>query len=220
MGGFGWHNPWPFEWGGGPTEFESTYEAWRKTLGTLPAKDDSGIDGLWRRCRAEIVAIAASMAERAVLQAFPQVATDHLPPWEEYLGIVPSGSATEEERRRNVCLAYTRRALADGPDLLAQLKAIDARFWVDNLSHHMATTTIAGDAFDSGWPNFASEFVLPVRMDTTARVPTEAERLAMLRAKDLLNEALPAWVDFQIATSQEFYLDSSPLDFTMLTERS
>jgi len=111
-GGFGWHNPWPFEWGGGPTPDEAIYHAWRDALGSLPAKDDTGIDGLWRQCRSSAIASVATFCERAVLQAFPHVATDHLPLWEDYLGVLPAG--TEEERRADVVEAYTRQPRADG----------------------------------------------------------------------------------------------------------
>jgi hypothetical protein len=216
QGGYGWHNPWPFEWGGAPTPDETIYEALRSAVGNLAAEDDTGIDGLWRQCRAAAIAKVSELAELAVMQAFPQVATVHLELWEEYLSITPSGNATEEDRRLDVAIAYARMILADGPDLLQQLRTIDSRFTVDRIDREENTTTVLGCPYPTLWPAYSGEGVLPVRLQTSAPIPTEADRLSMMRAKRVLSEVLPAWQDFSIATSFGFVLDESPLDLTML----
>jgi hypothetical protein len=216
-GGFGWHNPWPFEWGGGPTIDETVYESWRDTLGSLPAKDDTGIDGLWRQVRSEAIASVLSMSERAMLQAFPQAATDHLPLWEAFLGL-QAGDKTEEQRREAVADRYTRKALADDPHLSADLVAIDSRFSIRPVERDKSTVMVLGRPFDATAPNYASSDLLTVVLATTERMPDAHDTQSMMRAKDVLQDALPSWVDFGICTRIGFFLDLSPLDVTALTD--
>lgn len=215
-GGYGWHQPWPLTWGGGPTEDEAIYQAWRDALGSLPAKDDSGIDGLWRQCRSSAIASVDTFVERAVMQAFPQVATDHLRLWEEYLGINPVG--TDEERRRAVVSAYIRKPRADGPTIAEYLENLDSRFSIKDYHPSKGVSTVIGMPFSSRAANFSTDYRLQVLL--SGGDPTNPLDLDILQtAKAYLNEVLPAWIDFQLATSVGFYLDSSPLDYTMLTSR-
>jgi len=222
-GGFGWHNPWPLEWGGGPTEDEKTYEAMRSAVGNLAARDDTGIDGLWRQCRAGIYASAGTFVERAVLQAFPQTATDSLPLWESFLHIVPTSDQTDEDRRAAIIETYTSRILADGPDVAAHLKAIDPRFLVLQIPSEKSTVTVlgtpflAGAPFPAAAPNYSSHFLLPVQFSITG-APTQDDRQKMQHARRFLADTLPAWVDFYLITSVGFVLDQSLLDVTALID--
>lgn len=216
-GGFGWHNPWPLEWGGGPTEDEKTYEAMRSAVGNLAAVDDTGIDGLWRQCRAGAYASASTFVERAVLQAFPQVATDSLPLWEDFLRIIPTSDQTDEDRRQAVVTAYTSRSLADGADVAARLKAIDGRISVLSIPFSQATTVMMGGSFEAAAPNYSSEFLIPVQIAITGS-PTQADRESMTTGAKYLDETLPAWVDYYVVTGVGFTLDLSLLDTTALTD--
>lgn len=215
-GGYGWHNPWPFEWGGGETEDETIYEAMRSAVGTLAARDDSGIDGLWRQCRAGIYASAGTFVERAVMQVWPQTATDHIPLWEAFLRITPTAGASDEERREQIASVYTSQSLADGPHLQARLKAIDSRFAVVDQSHDAGTVTVLGNPYEADVPNYSTDFVLPILFQVGT--PTPADQAKIARARMLLGESLPAWVDYAILMGLGFVLDQSVLDGTALTD--
>jgi hypothetical protein len=214
MGAFGWHNPWPFEWGGDPTEVESIYNALRSAVGSLAAEDDSGIDGLWRACKAQMIPAATSCTERAVMQAFPQAATDHLPLWEAYLAIVPPVDATDVSRRAAIIEIYTRNVLADGPDLRLSLKTIDPRFEVLTVSRDLSTITVLGYPYASHSPAYSSDYVIPIQFVTVA---LDSDRRILARARAMLNDTLPAWVDYSIVAGSGFVLDQSNLDVTAMT---
>lgn len=235
MGGFGWHNGWPFEFGGGDTEDEEIYGALRGAVGKGgAAEDDSGLDGLWRQSKAQALATLQSMAERAALQAFPTYATDHLPVYEEILRIVPGEDETEVERRAEVVAAWTRQQKADTPSFIEQLQLIDPRASLLPCPHDQATTTVLGKAFEpqdgipdygprrsTGYPNFATEYVhtIALALDTVPPVANAADLVIINRIKRFLRDVLPSWETFQIVTSAEagFILDLSPLDVTAMT---
>jgi hypothetical protein len=229
---YGWHNPWPFQWGGGETEDEIVYEAMRRAVGRRgSASDDSGIDGLWRQVRAEAIATLNTFAERAVLQVFPGVATDHIPLYEEYLGIAPSATATQEDRRQEILARVTFDLLADEPDVRQQLQRIDSRIDTVQLPHAKTDIVMLGKAFEpqnatpdygptvsTGYPNYSTEFWVPVLFDLAGAAPSASQSLVVGRIKRLLNTLLPSWVSFAVMTSSPgFFLDVSALDFTAIT---
>jgi hypothetical protein len=236
-GGYGWQNPWPLEWGGGETFVERSYEALKRAVGDGGyAKNEDGIDGLWRAVRAEALASFTSLAETAVLQAFPDIATDHIPLYEEYFRLTPLSGATEEQRREAIVAAYTRRIESDHPRLLQSLQQLDPRFTIETVARDHSIVVELGKAFQpaSGgpffwgsrtatmFPNYASEFILPVVLDlSTTPSPGVAEQLTMHGAKRLLNEVLASWMGYSVSTgggsTGGFILDLSPLDATGLT---
>lgn len=233
MGAWGSLNPWPFQWGGGPTDEEIVYNALRSAVGEGgSAKDDTGIDGLWRRCRARGLAAVGSFAERAALQAFPQIATDHIPVYEAELRIIPPEGATDEDRRQAIVAAYTLKAAQNELELADRLLEIDPRFLVVNMPRALATTVQLGKAFQpqdgipaygggrfgSAWPNYSSDFCVVVRLPTVAAMPTPVDLASITYAKRLLRKILPSWVDFSVVTSTgPFLIGVSPLGLTCLS---
>ncbi len=231
MGGFGWHNGWPFEWGGDDTDDELVYNALRNAVGTGgAAADDSGLDGLWRQCKAQALATLNSMAERAALQVLPSVATDHLPVYEDILRIVPGEDETELARRAAVVADWTRQLKADGPSLAQQIALIDPRASLEPVPHELATTTVLGKAFEpqdgtptygprrsTSYPNFATEFLHTVVLAVDGGLANASDLVVIGQLKRLMREVLPTWEDFQVVTGVGFILDLSPLDVTAMT---
>jgi hypothetical protein len=233
MGGFGWHNPFPFEFGGGATLVESTYRALRASvgLGGSAEDDENTIDGVWRQARASGLAAAFATGERAVVNFFPGRATDLLAYYEELLLIVPENEDDEPGRRREAERRWTYEVDASTPSVSADLERIDERFSVLEIDKAQVVETVFGRAFEdfagtlpfgggrksSQFANFSTDFVLFVLFDLGSGAlagPTEA---ALLReASDLLNLTLPTWVNFQQSTADGFILDESLLDVTGL----
>lgn len=237
MGGFGWHNPCPFEVGGGSTHTETIYAAMRSSVGIggSALDDQNTIDGLWRQARASGLAAAATTAERAVINAFPGHATDLLEYYEALLGATPELDDSILERQRVVETLYTERVRAAVPDIAADLDAIDARFSIVDVDHEHATETILGRVFQdlaatlrfdsislagrksTLFGNYATEFVLFVLFDIgSGNLPSAAEQKLLELAKAHLNKVLPAHILFQVAGAYGFILDESLLDLTGL----
>lgn len=233
MGGFGWVNPFPFEFGGGPTLVESTYRALRAAvgLGGSAEDDENTIDGVWRQARASALAAAFATGERAVVNFFPGHSTDLLPYYEELLGIVPEDEENEPARRREAERRYTAEVDASVPALAADLARIDSRFSVLEVTKAQSIDTLLGRAFEdfaatlpfgggrksTGFPNFSTDFVVFVLLDLGSGVDPEPAEEAILReGQDFLNDALPTWVDFQTSLADGFILDESLLDLTGL----
>ena len=232
MGGIGWQNPVPFEVGGGETDDELVYEALRRAVGEGgAAENDSGIDGLWRQCKAIALASLGTFAERATLQAFPNLATDHIPVYEDLLGIIPGADATDVDRRAEITAAFTRKILSTLPDIRTQLRAIDARASVIEIPNSVSTIVVRGKAFEpqdgtpdygpkrsTAFPNFALDFHTVVQLATSTVVPSAADLLVIRRIKRYLRDVLASWCSFAVVTSTGFLLDVSPLDLTGMTE--
>ncbi len=232
MGGIGWHNPLPFQVGGGETDTETIWRGLRSVVGEGGCGPEHGLEDSWRQVKAQAIAADAAAIERAMLQGIPGKQTDHLEVYEDLLGL--ARAATETERQSAVAAAITAQISADVPTLRARLQAIDPALDVENVAYANATTTHFGKAFGprtggpaygsgqssgihaTGWPNYASDFVLHVRytLPSGATIPP-ADVLAA--ARRMLNEALPAFVDFEIYTSTGFYLDGG-VDGTSLLD--
>lgn len=234
MGGFGWSNPFPFEFGGGSTHVATIYAAMRSAVGVggSALDDDGTIDGLWRQARASGLAAVATTGERAIIQAFPGHATDLLDYYELLLGATPEPDASLIERQLVVEQLWTERVSASVPDLGADLARIDPRFSIIAVSHTEATETVLGRAFEdlagtlpfgggrasTAFHNYSTEFVVYVLFDIGSGVtPGTAEQKLIERAKSHLNKMLPAHVTFQIVASLGFILDTDLLDLTGLT---
>jgi hypothetical protein len=229
-------NPLPFRVGGGPTHASRAYSLIRQAVGTGgSARNDLGIDGLWRRARAKGLAASSSAPRRALLQAWPHLATDFLPSYERLLGL--SGLGTEEERRQEVTAAFTRKPSAIFMTLLAELQAIDARFTAcDGPPLGTSVTTLPGRACGplagatetpafggreySQIPAFSSDSVCYVRFEpgyTTALLPEDEAILE--EARRLLRVRLPSWYDFEISYAEPgFELAASLLGYAGLED--
>ncbi len=232
MAGFGWQNPFPFEFGGGPTQTETIYAAMRSSVGVGgSAVDDEGIEGLWRQARASGVAAVATTGERAVLQAFPRYATDLLDYYEDLLQAVPEPGDSVVERQAVVEQLWTERVRAALPDIAADLLEIDPRLSIAAFDHAETTDTIHGRAFEdlaaalpfgggrrsTFFPNYSTEFVVTALFNIgSGIVPGLAEQKIIERAKAHLNKVLPATHTFQVLTGVGFILDLDLLDLTGL----
>ena len=233
MGGAGWPNPFPLEFGGSPTLTERIYRSLRGAVGEGgSALDDEGtIDGVWRQARASALAAAASSGERALINAFPGHATDLLPYYERLLAIVPENEDDVPSRRQEAELRWTREIQSAVPQLLADLQRIDPRFTILETPHDQAIETRLGRAFEdyagtlpfgggrrsTRFANFSTEFMLFVLFDLGNGVlPGPVETRLLRQAADHLNDVLSGWVLFQVASADGFILDTSLLDLTGL----
>jgi hypothetical protein len=232
--GYGGLAGFPLEYGG-ETIDEEVYGVLRNAVGIGgSARDDQGIDGLWRQCKAQAIASLLTTGERAALQVFPQIATDHLPVYEEELGLVPGEGATDEERRADVVAAWTRRLRADVPSLRQQIQLVDARADVLDVPRASSVVVVMGKAFEpqdgtpdygprlsTAYPAYASEFLTPVTLAVAGGIPSAADLLVMARLKRVLRDVLSSWQDFSVSVSPTggvgFFLDLSQLDLTAMT---
>jgi hypothetical protein len=212
-------NPCPFRVGGGPTPSSRAYTVIRDAVGEGgSAPNDRGIDGLWRRSRAKGLAAATSSTRRALLQAFPHLATDLLPYYERILGIAPPTGATEPQRVDEVVERWTRVAIRSTPELEAALQVIDPRLSLLHPTDATSITTQGGRVFEahdstdegpafalpgglSQLPNFSTRHVVSVRFTLGYDgVPNLADQRVIERARELLRTALGSDTDFTIST--------------------
>lgn len=219
MAGLGWMNGGPLEVGGDTTKTQDVYAALRAAVGVGGAGPRDGLEDLWRQCKAQAIASSVIATERAVLQALPDHATDHVPVYERILAIVPAGGATEQDRRLAVVEAWTLRLLANMPELKRSLQALDPAFEIEELEETVTTIVLLGRMFPkrgselkhgvAAFPNFADDFVVGVTY-TLGPGQTEPPPAVMAKARRLLNAVLPAWVDWLITTGDGFFTDGGP----------
>lgn len=228
--------------GGGPSPQDEVYDAMFQNVGDgIQGPEDSLVEK-WRRARARGIA-AFTQDDRATAQAFPEISTDFLPVWEDILDIPLDPSASVSERQATVLLAYTRTIDASFPKLTTELQSIDSLMSIILVPHDFVRTTVPGRAFQdwntsasnasgppfnlglsavgddaTGFPNFSDEFILTVLFDVGVGVLTVANQRSFAEAQALLNESLPAWVDFRLHTACGFILDQDLLDVTLLCD--
>jgi hypothetical protein len=234
MPGFGWHNPFPMTFGGGPTEIERTYAALRSAAGKGgSAADETGIDALRRRVIARGIGRVRAGGKRTALQAFPNLATDLLPYYERLVQLTDDPDLTEDERRMAAAQLYTLQLAMAMPELQAALQQIDPRFSILSKPDSLSVTTMMGRAFEdyagtepfgggresSTLPAYSTRSIVIVLYDIGDGVrPGTAERRAMDQARRLLHDVLPAHEDFRIITHRGFTLGVSLLGYTALEE--
>jgi hypothetical protein len=204
---FGWANAFPLELGGQTSHIENVYNALRSAVGRGgSATDESGLEAAWRAAKATAIAASLDAYERAVFQALPEHATEHVPVYERVLGIAPGSDQNDEDRRLAVVAAWTARVLATMGDLRASLQSISTQLDIEETSYEEAVVAMLGKMFPAygdealgvpAYPNYSSEFVLRVTytLSTGETAIPESVRSA---ARRLLNTALPAWVDWRI----------------------
>lgn len=223
-------NPFPFRVGGGPTETSRAYRMLRSAVGTGgSARDDSGLDGLWRRSKAKGLAAATSATRRAIYNAFAHLATDALPYHERILGIVPQLGSSTAARRRVVVAQWVAQLSATIPELEDQLQRIDSRVSILSVDNAVQAATVPGRAFGDGveafggsgasrLPNYATAFTLRIRFAVgyTGALGAGDARLRE-QLIEVLRTRVPSWVDWTITTSSGFVLGTSALDVTGFT---
>jgi hypothetical protein len=234
----GGSNPIPRQVGGGKALVERIYWAMRAAVGegnyaveTPPA---STIEGAWRWARAQALA-SAQADERAVMQMYPDRATDMIEVYEEILGITAPSASSDEERRQEIVRRWVLAVTAVQEELEDELQLIDPLFSIIYSSYDASDTTEAGRAFEdylpadpaasgppfnggrssTDWPNYSADFIVIVLYDIGAGVLSAEQLRRVEQAKEVLNRALPAWVAFSIIVNPTggFILDQSPLDF-------
>lgn len=231
MPGIGGGNPVPHKIGGGPSDAVQAYDALKAAVGVGGSGADGSLEAEWRMARAR--GLAASMAdERAAMQAWPDTATDHIPVYEELLAEYAAPGESEQDRRVAITDGWTSVVSAASPALEAKLKEIDSRFVLVATSRDNARTTAhgrgfedfspsdpsaCGPAFGGGRkstliPNYSSDFVCLVNLPFSGP-PSLGDLNAIERAKALLADSLPSWIDFQISSNLAgFVLDVDVLD--------
>ncbi len=227
-------NPFPVQIGGGPSRAETVYNSLRKMMGANGyCADEDSFEAEWRKCKSLGLACLSSFDERAANQAFPNTATDHIPLFEEMLGLPIDELRTPEERRQDITPEYIGVPMAWWSELDRQLKRIDIRASLVVRLWENAGTTIRGRAFQAYIPDPGFEYdPLGVSRFTQYPAVSDMYRANVLydigngqtpdktildrttRIKSLLPKVLPAWVDYSIVYSIGFVLDTSLLDAT------
>lgn len=220
-------NPCPFRVGGGATPSSKAYHALKRVVGEGgSAKDETGLDGLWRRSRAKGLAAVWCAKERATLQFFPHLATDGIEYYERVTGLVRAKNEADATYRLRLWAAFVASIRSDVPHIDDDLKAIDSR--IEIIEPGPTTTTVHGRAFGplhstlespamaaTVVPNYSTDFVLYVFFDVNhSGPPTTNERRTIERVNSYLRGMLPSWVSFVIMTEVGFTLDLSSLDLT------
>ncbi len=207
--------------GGGPSPTEAAYDQLRAAVGDGgSARDDTGIEGLWRWSEAKGLAVGASAEVRALLQFDPRLATDHLPYYERVLQEVPPYGASLADRAAVVGERWFEQAVGSTPDLVEELEKIDSRLALLELPqvHAIATkfgrdfeahdTAVEGPPFNyfTGakhvWgPNYNTHMVARVRFTLGyPGAPTPSDKLIITRVMAMLRRVLPSDTDFRIST--------------------
>ena len=237
-------NPFPFQVGGSPSRAEAAYLALRKMVGTNGySRDEESLEAQWRKSKTLGLVALSTFDERATNQYFPDKATDHIILFEEMLGIVTDPTKTDEERRRAIVPDYTGVPETWYSRLVEQLQMIDERADVLTRDWATAGTSMAGRAFGAfspvagyeyssrieiydpdGTPHYRTFTQFPAASDTyrinvlfdigSGVAPSRDILQRTERMKSLLNDIVPAWVDFRIFYAIGFILDLSLLDAT------
>ena len=224
-------NPIPTEIGGGPSSSETAYEALKSAVGIGGSADDGTIEASWRMARAR--GLRAAFADgRAAMQIFPDRATDAIPVFEEILDTAPPPGDSDEDRRAVITDLWTKSVDASHQALEQKLQEIDPLFSIEVEDRDTVTVTQLGRAFEdwtpgdpdaSGpafggrestlWPNYSGHFHCLIKYAIPAGAISLSAQNSIERAKALLNEDLPAWVDFMFfKTTTGFVLDTDLLD--------
>lgn len=208
MGGWGGQNPWPFQWGGGTTDIEDTHKAIRANRGIGGSGPEGGLEDAWLWEEAAALVANEKAVERAALQEFPFLATDHIPVYEMRFGLPPLG--TLQDRRAAIDLFVAQEARADVPSLEQELLAISPFLGFEIPTRAQSTLTLQGKTLaprvagfpsyggrvSSNYANYADEFIFHVTWDVVGAgtaLPNDGVTAAVIR---LMNERLPAWQDW------------------------
>ena len=227
-------NPLPFKVGGSPTRFEKAYAVIKRMVGRNGyADDDDEIEAQWRQAKAYALSMISSVDERAARQISPAYATDHIPLFEEMLGIPSDETLSDEQRRRRIVPDYVDVPEAWTEALTTQLKAIDPLAEIITRTWATASTTqigkwyeeftpIAGKEYDdvgarkaTAYPSISDMHQVIIKYDLGNGVkPNREQDRKTLLMQDTLNDTIPGWVNFSIIYATTFTLDSSLLDAT------
>ena len=201
--GFGWSNPLPLSLGGGPTDIELIRDALRSAEGGEHGPGpQGGVGGGARIVQATAIAGAERAIERAFFQAFPGLATDALPIWEEALR--SDGADSDVALRTLLELSWRAPDGATTPHLQQALLDISAQLTIQIEDVDDTDVTIPGkhvapedNVPDYGggsaalYPNYASRDVLRA-VYTLAAGETEIPENISRDVGKLLRRRLPS----------------------------
>jgi hypothetical protein len=225
-------NSLPFQVGGSPSRFESTYSAMQRMVGRNGyASDDDEIEALWRQAKADALAALGTFDERAALQASPETATDYVSVYEEILGITVDTDLSEQQRRDVIVPDYTgvpeawTLGLNDAIHRIDPIASILVRPWINSGTCQIGrwyepfdgsdTYDSSGQRNSTSWPNVSDAHSVIVKYDLGQGVaPNREQQRKTIQIQNHLNEVCPSWVDFHVIYSIGFELDTSLLDTT------
>lgn len=227
-------NPVPTQVGGGPSDFDRAFDTLKRMVGAHGSSGDpDSIETAWRESKAYGLTALASFDERAALQVFPHIATDHIPVFEDVLGIVADESKSDEQRRQIIVPDYTSTPEAWATGLEASLQAIDSRARLLHLPWEHCSTTwggkyyqafspVAGEEYDPNgdrvgtqFPNYSDKKIVFVLFDIGAGAkPSTDVLLKTEQMTKVLNDVIPSDHDFRISYAVGFSLGLSLLDAT------
>lgn len=192
---------------------------------------DGTIEAEWRFARASGLAAASSFDDRAAFQVFPDIATDHIPIFEEILKLSSPTNASEQERRNAIVSRWTEIIDITHTALGIALQEFDSRISILNPTEDQSRTTQAGRYFEphvttatdpaygigrkhTNFPNYSDHAVLRLFYDIGASAtPSVAERQVISEVSAFLNRVIPSWNSFRFVFDQSgFILDQSLLD--------
>lgn len=220
--------------GGGPSPIDETFDTLKRMVGAHgSSRDPDSIETAWRVAKAYGLAALATFDERAALQVFPNIATDHVPVFEDILGIVADESLSDEQRRQIIVPDWTSTPEAWTTGLEAQLQAVDERASVLLMDWSESVTTwagryfqpfepITGEEYDpngprvgTAWPNYSDLKIVFILFDIgNGQAPTADILLKTEVMEAILNDVIPSDHDFRIIYSTGFSLGASLLDAT------
>jgi len=220
--------------GGSPTPYEKAYSVLKRMVGRNGASvDEDGLEAGWRQAKAEAMACLESFDERAALQVSPLTATDHIPLFEETLGLESDPTLSDQQRRNLITPKYTGTPEAWSYALSEWLQSIDPliSLRVQTWNHSGACqigrwyepfNPSVEDTYDkngtrvaTAWPNTSDMHRVLVDFNLGSGVLPNRDQLRKTeQVREHLNNVCPAWVDHQISYATEFILDEALLDAT------
>ncbi len=247
MGALGGGNPFGFELGGGPSRVEQVNSALKSAVGVGGSAIDGTMEAEWRLAKAR--GWTSSLDdERAMYQTWPNTAEEGgIEVFEEVLRITPTSDQTVEDRRQVVLDKYYRFLSAVTSQLNSDLQKIDPSITIGDPSvRDTVTTTVNGRAFEDVdpsspeangpkfsqisarketlFPNYSQDFIVFAFFPVPPGLISKSDQKKVFAIRDLLNEALPSWCQFQILTNIDpltglpacFILDQDRLDISSL----
>lgn len=237
-----WRAPMPFKvGGGGHKHVTQAYNKINANLGTALAHDWGTVNNIQTVAEARAIALIHRAADRRYNQADPNKTSTLLERWEAILGITPSTSDTEYDRRKRVSarlhrnhnatyqglLDIVREAFEDGGSTSAwtvgyqNATHLDADEYLVWASTWPAATDAPVDpiVWASGACHLVIEYIRPTGF-TDEEV--DKKRAAALEA---LEEFAPVWCTFALSETQStgtnannfgFFLDQPNLDVACL----
>jgi hypothetical protein len=225
-------NPIPFVLGDAVSPTEASYTSLKSMVGEHGYGSDTGIEGEWRLAKAVALGALSTGDERAVLQAYPQEASDFVPVYEAQFGITTNELEGIEPRAKRIAEQYTTVPRTWGAELQAALTALDPRITLLHLPYEKVDITHHGRPFDtsnepsrpfaqpgvdytiSAYPNVEGDTTVIVLFELDpGAMPTANNIETRTKIVSLLNTVLPSWCDFTILLdSTPFTLDFSRLD--------